>query len=238
MKYLLPLIALILCTTAYAQDPLDGWYFNAAEPGNGFNVNRQAAITGIALFDYTTEGANEWFISVDNMQRNDSNDGSIFEAPLQSFSGGACFDCPFTQATGDETDVFRVEFFDAPNSEGFSVAQVTLRGTTETYIRQIFGFPRPLNFMLGNWIFNEIVELDDGSLNIFADVLQIDTQDTLDDGTQIVIGELLTLLDVPVGATMLTEGTFAGNVMAIAIGAPVDGDILDIVWVFSPVLQL
>ena len=226
------LIAILFCANASAQDFIDGWYFNVNEPGNGFNVNRQAAITEVALFDYTPTGPSEWFIAVGPITRNQADNADVFFAQQQSFTG-SCFDCPFEPNVLTFADTIRVEFLDTPNAAGFSIAEVTIRGQTETYIRQIFGFAGPLGFLLGNWNFTQLLEdTTTNEIVPFSDIVQFNEIDTRVLGAAtIIFGDVLSNNDASIGATLVTDGPFAGSALVIALDI-IDGS--DAAWLFNP----
>lgn len=226
------LFAVSFSQFAFGQDFIDGWYFNLNEPGNGFNVNRQAGITEVALFDYRDDESNEWFIAVGSLTRNAADTADVFDAEQLSFTG-SCFDCDYEPSVATPTDALRVEFMDRPNADGFSVAQVTLRGKTETYVRFIFGFAGPLGFLLGNWNFTQLVE-DTTTQEIvpFTDVVQFNEIDTQVAGSAtIIIGDVLSNNSATIGATLLSEGPFAGNALVLAFDL-FDG--LDAAFLFAP----
>lgn len=192
MRYqgLLILLSMLLCSvsTVQAQDILDGWYFNPDQPGNGFNVNRQADITGIALFDFEENGDNQWAIAVDQLAFEDGV--SVFEAELQAPETGACFDCPFVPNEGNASgDTIRIEF-DTENEDGSTSAVVTLRGQTETYVRNLFRFSSVLDYMLSTWVMTAFFEDPTGSIRPATEIIRFDSVGTTSQGDPFIAGFL------------------------------------------------
>jgi len=190
MKYAISSLLLIMSVQTYAQDLLDGWYFNPNQPGNGFNVNTQADITGIALFDFEQNGDNQWSIATDQISID--SEYIIFDANLRAPLTGSCFECPFMPNSGNASgDNIRIRFQIQPNNQGNTIADVTLRGRTETYERQLFRFGSPLDFMLSEWNLIEVFEFTSGRVSPFVDIARFDSVGTTSEGQAFVAGQLI-----------------------------------------------
>lgn len=184
------LTMLLMVPAAQAQDVLDGWYFNPDQPGSGFNVNRQADVTGIALFDFEQNGDNQWAISVDQVAIEDGM--SVFEGELQAPETGACFDCPFVPNEGNAAgDTIRI-VFDTENEDGNTSAQVTLRGQTETYVRNLFRFSSVLDYMLSTWAMTAFFPGPNSTVNPQTELIRFDSVGVTSDGSPFIAGILLT----------------------------------------------
>lgn len=225
MKHLLTFLFITCSVCTHAQDLFDGWYFNPDEPGNGFNVNRQADITGIALFDFTLSGRNQWATAVDEVVV--QGDFVIFQANLRAPATGACFECPFMPNSGNESgDVITIEFGLLPDQAGNTFADVTLRGKTERYVRQLFRFSEPMDFLLAEWNLVEVIELSSSTVS-FVEIAVLDQVGT-SNGEPFIGGRLITDDDNVVVA--LQEST-TGLIFMLA--TDVVGE-LDQAWAFIP----
>lgn len=194
-KKLFLFVAVVYGLNASAQDFLDGWYFNPNQSGSGFNVNQQADITAIALFDFTTDGDTQWATAVDQITFNQNGD-EVFEAPLTIPASGACFDCPYFPNSGNiGGDVLRVVFSGQPDANGNVTATVTLRGTTESYEMLLFRFADALDFMISTWTMTAFVDGADGVIIPVAEIIEFDSVGVGSDGVPFVAGQLLSRPD-------------------------------------------
>lgn len=179
MHYFTFFIFLAVSITASSQDFLDGWYFNPNQPGSGFNVNTQADITGIALFDFEQNGDNQWGIAVDDIAT--QGDFFVFQAPLSAPSTGACFECPYTPNQGNSSgDTIRIRFQILPADNGNTIAEVTLRGNTEIYVRNLFRFSSVLDYLLSDWGLTIVQPRGDGTNIVLTDQIRFDIAGTSD----------------------------------------------------------
>ncbi len=222
-----------LAFESQAQDILDGWYFNPDEPGSGFNVNTQADITGIALFDFDQAGDTQWFTAVDTMGTVDGF--NVFEADLRSPENGACFDCPFFPNEGNVSgEPIRIAFQVLSGSDGNTVAEVTLRGTTETYVRTLFNFSSVIDYLLSSWALTQIVPspVFDGTVTANARVIRFEGVGVLDDGSPFVTGVVSSQSNRPATAVFVPpDGDFVEGSIAL-FAADVFGE-LDQFWLFQ-----
>ncbi len=192
-----------------AQDILDGWYFNPDQPGSGFNVNTQANITGIALFDFEQNGDNQWATAVDTLSVEDGF--NIFEAELRAPESGACFECPYLPNEGNASgDMIRIDFQILAGEDGNTVAEVTLRGQTETYVRTLFNFRSVIDYLLSTWTLTQIVPspIFDGTVTANTQMIRFDMVGVLSDGSPFVSGSVIS----------------SNNQIATAVFVPPDGD--------------
>lgn len=78
--------------------PEPGFWWNPAESGRGFVIEKQGGSLMVATFLYKPDGSATWYLSAGPM-----NDGATFVHTLDAFIGGQCLDCvykPPTQTTG------------------------------------------------------------------------------------------------------------------------------------------
>ncbi len=230
-KKLVLFISVIYAVNTSAQDFLDGWYFNPSQPGSGFNVNQQADITAIALFDFTDDGQTQWATAVDQIEL-DVNGSEVFEAPLTIPESGACFDCPYFPNSGNiGGDMLRVVFSGVPNAEGNITASVTLRGTTEPYEMLLFRFGDALDFMLSVWTVTAFVDGNNGVTIPVSEIIRFDSVGVDIDGIPFIAGELLSRPDSNAVARFAPDGFELGDLVILADN--VGGVGVSQFWVFE-----
>jgi hypothetical protein len=88
-----------IANAALAVTPEDGWWWNPAEPGRGFNIETQNGTVFVATFIYDNSGQPIWY-SGSGMLNN-----GILNATLMRSDSGQCVGCPYqapnTNAQGD-----------------------------------------------------------------------------------------------------------------------------------------
>ncbi len=215
IRSLILIVGVIYGLNASAQDFLDGWYFNPSQPGSGFNVNQQADVTAIALFDFTVAGDTMWATAVDELDILQNGD-EVFEAELFEPENGACFDCVYQPNSGNVGgDTVRIVFEIEPNAAGNLVARVTLRGTTEIYEQLLFRFASPLDFMLSDWTLTAFGELPDNVINPLTEIISFDSVGVDSNGSRFVAGRLRSRPDSVAVARLLPEAQFGRGQLGI-----------------------
>lgn len=76
----------------YAFYPVDGWWFDPAEGGRGFNIEMQDDEMFISAFHYRNDGSPVWWVA--NGTYNDST-GRV-NGEFLELNGGQCPGCPYT----------------------------------------------------------------------------------------------------------------------------------------------
>lgn len=230
-KKLVLFISVIYGLNASAQDFLDGWYFNPSQPGSGFNVNQQADITAIALFDFTDDGQTQWATAVDQIEMGEGG-SEVFEAPLTIPENGACFDCAYFPNEGNiGGDVLRVVFSGQPDADGNITASVTLRGTTEPYEMLLFRFGDALDYMLSFWTVTAFVAGNNGVTIPVSEIIEFDSVGVDSDGVPFVAGELLSRPDSTAVARFAPSDFGLGELVILADN--VGGVGVNQFWVFE-----
>ena len=78
--------------------PESGWWWNSAESGRGFAIEKQGNTLMVAGFLYDAAGTPTWYMAAGPMQ-----DSATFKHTFDSFAGGQCITCPYhppTQTAG------------------------------------------------------------------------------------------------------------------------------------------
>jgi hypothetical protein len=119
----------LFCGSASAVLPDSGWYFNADEPGRGFNIEIQDDTLFMAGFVYDTNGNPIWVISSGPMSSDATYMGPAFQTANGQPLGGA-YRPPSTVPFGTATVVFTTTMS----------ANITVNGYSFTVAREQFGF--------------------------------------------------------------------------------------------------
>ena len=91
---LLCTLALVACAWAVpvrAFTPENGFYWNPAEPGPGYNIEIQDNFLALTVYTFAANGQATWFTSAGLMQGNSQYSGN-----LDAFTGGQCLGCNYT----------------------------------------------------------------------------------------------------------------------------------------------
>lgn len=155
--------ALALSSPGYAIDPENGWWWNPAESGRGFNIEVQHDTVFIATFIYDAAGNPEWF-SGGGQLVNDRWDGD-----LQRFEGGQCPSCSYTPPSAAGTLSFAITFTDT------SAARVQMGSRTIDIERFPFAFDGSVDDFLGAWsVVSRPGFLTDGEFLVFTGHITLD----------------------------------------------------------------
>ena len=87
----LALVAIVWAAPARAFTPENGFYWNPAEPGRGYNIEIQDNFLALTVYAFAQNGSATWFTSAGPMQGN-----SVYNGTLDAFTGGQCLGCNFT----------------------------------------------------------------------------------------------------------------------------------------------
>ncbi len=89
--------------------PQNGWWWNPAENGRGFFIERQGGNLFFAAYLYATDGSPLWTISAGPL-----TSSSTYNGTLQTFTGGQTLTGPYrSPAAGPSLDTLTLQFFDA-----------------------------------------------------------------------------------------------------------------------------
>jgi len=132
-------------SAANAIAPESGWWWNASESGRGFSIEIQDNTLFMAGFLYDESGAPFWFTSSGRFNAS----ASSFQADMQSFRGGQCFNCPYRLPIASAPiGQLRLTFTSA--TEG----SLTWPFGTVPITRQIYGVGAGIDRLLGSFAFS------------------------------------------------------------------------------------
>ncbi len=84
--------------------PESGWWWNPAEAGRGFAIEKQGTMLMVAGFLYDAAGNATWYMSAGSM-----TDASTYSDTLDTFSGGQCIDCVYKAPTSTTSGAGSIE---------------------------------------------------------------------------------------------------------------------------------
>lgn len=168
--------------------PDNGWYWNPAESGRGFNIEIQDNILFVAAFVYDAQGKPIWLVSGGPMTGDHTYSGTLYQTP----SGGQCVGCPYSGAPAEIPWGTIAIVFNGTN------ATITINGTVINARHMELGldFTSIAQPLLGEWA---IVSGETSFPIYFAERIRF-TQ------TQVLQNELT------------ATGSRAGSVTSIAVG--------------------
>jgi hypothetical protein len=140
---ILGLATLLAAKTAFALVPEDGWWWNPAQPGVGYNIETQNSTLFVALFIYDDNGSPAWYSGSGTINQNNS-----VAIDLQRSEGGPCLGCTYTSAQTNSIGKQLVLTFDAAGS----TATANLDGATTHIERFSFKLGDGVKQLLGSWI--------------------------------------------------------------------------------------
>lgn len=124
--------------------PEAGLWWNAAEPGRGFNIEVQNSFLYFAGYLYNADGTAQWYVA----QGDYSHAQRRFEGALLAFVGGQCMTCPFqrnrpAESPGNLTLIF----------SSMSSGTLVWPGGQIPITRVRFG-DQDVRQLLGSWVFS------------------------------------------------------------------------------------
>jgi hypothetical protein len=137
--------ALFSVQSAFAITPENGWWWNPAESGRGFNIETQDRTVFIATFVYQNNGSPIWYSGSGQL-----NASSTVTANLQRSDGGQCIGCPHTSPTTSNGAGPITVRFTSP-----STGVVTWSGGTTNIERFNFALGNNLEQLLGEWVLTQ-----------------------------------------------------------------------------------
>lgn len=139
---ILGLATLLAAKAAFALAPEDGWWWNPAQPGFGYNIETQNGTVFVAVFIYDDDGSPTWYSGSGSIQNNS------VAIDLHRYKGGPCLGCTYTSPQTNSIGKQLVLTFD----ESKSKATATLDGITNHIERFNFKLGNKINQLLGAWI--------------------------------------------------------------------------------------
>jgi hypothetical protein len=123
--------------------PEDGWWWNPAQPGFGYNIETQNGTVFVALFIYDDNGGPVWYSGSSTINQNNS-----VAIDLKRSEGGPCLGCTYTSSQANSIGKQLVLTFDDSKIKGTA----TLDGITNNIERYNFTLGDKINKLLGAWI--------------------------------------------------------------------------------------
>lgn len=127
--------------------PDNGWYWNPAESGRGFNIEIQNNVLFMAAFVYDAQGQGMWLVTGGPMSSDHTYSGDIFQT-----SSGQCIGCTYG-GSPQETRYGTVSVnFTSPMT-----ATISINGVPINVQREAYGldFSNPATPLLGEWATTE-----------------------------------------------------------------------------------
>ncbi len=141
-KALLFAATLLITHAAWATTPENGWWWDPAEPGWGFNIETQKGIVFVAAFVYDEGGSPIWYSGSGKLEDN------TVTATLLRFNGGQCLGCPYQAPTTGKGPGPITITFTSPGA-----ATVTWAGNSIPIERFNFNLAAGIQRLLGEWVF-------------------------------------------------------------------------------------
>lgn len=140
-KVLLFITAMFIAPTIWAITPENGWWYNPAESGKGFNIEVQRDTVFIATFVYDETGTPIWYSGSGKLK------DSTVTLTLLRFDGGQCIDCTYTKPTSSKAVGPVTVHFTSETS-----GTLSWQGETVPIERFNFALGGGLERLLGEWV--------------------------------------------------------------------------------------
>lgn len=141
MKKLLALVVALAFGNAFAAVPENGWWWNPAKSGTGYNIESQNNTVFVATFIYDEAGHPVWYSGSGRLNTND-----VVTLKLMHSEGGSCLGCAYTPATAMDSGHLLTLTFDTE-----STATVNLDGVTSQIERFNFNYGSGAQRLIGIW---------------------------------------------------------------------------------------
>lgn len=200
---ILCLAALLVVKPAFGITPENGWWWNPAEPGTGYNIETQNGTLFVALFIYDEAGNPVWYSGSGDINRNNR-----VTVDLLRFEDGPCLGCIYTSSHSNSIGKQLALTFDSE-----STATVTLDGVDRKIERFSFKLGDGLAKLLGSWVISSLpkagTELGVGNLVVCQKTIN-------DDATALCVGTGYT---ETAGAIVPSGNSDGGYISIIPISA-------------------
>jgi hypothetical protein len=140
-KFLAFLLLSLACLDARAIIPENGWWWNPALSGSGFNLEVQDDSAFFAAFAYDASGNPTWITAAGPMTSDRDFSGNVI-----TYSGGSCYGCTYRNPTGTPAGTLTLRFTSS------QTAVLTINGVSDNVQRFDFTINAILpDAMLGEW---------------------------------------------------------------------------------------
>lgn len=143
--------AMFISHITWAATPENGWWWNPAQPGTGYNIESQNGTLFIATFVYE-DGKAVWFSGAGQI-----NQGDVITINLLRSSGGQCLGCAYTAPQSSDSG-FQIALSFSDNSHGI----IRLNGVETPIERFNFNLGVGAEKLLGGWTMNIVGPIRNG----------------------------------------------------------------------------
>ena len=144
MKRLAPALLLLTSNLALAYSPAAGLWWNPNESGRGYTIDVQDDIMIITAYVYDAGHKATWFLASGTFD----NATDTFVGTLGAYSGGQCFGCAYTPATGVAAGTVTIHF-SSPES-----GVLTFPGGQTSIQHQNYAYGSKRDYFYGEWAFS------------------------------------------------------------------------------------
>lgn len=139
---ILGLATLLFARSAFAVTPENGWWWNPAESGRGFNIETQNKTMFITIYVYGQAGDPIWYSGSGQLDAK-----GILATPLFISKDGQCIGCPYQAPTTTDAGIPVTFHFTSPG-EG----SILWQGETVPIQRFNFKAGKGVEKLLGEWV--------------------------------------------------------------------------------------
>ena len=139
-------LALLLLTSniALAYSPAAGLWWNPSESGRGYTIDVQDGTMIVTAYVYDTGHKATWFLASGTY----NNASNTFSGTLGAYSGGQCYGCAFTPATGTAAGTVSIHFTSTESGV------MTFPGGQTTIQHQAYAYGSKREYFYGEWAFS------------------------------------------------------------------------------------
>jgi hypothetical protein len=151
----LSIAALLIANMAFAATitPENGWWWNPAASGRGFNIETQNNTVFVATFVYDQAGHPIWYSGSGQL-----DDNSTLTTHLMISEGGPCIGCPYQAPTITDAGIpITLQF--TSREQG----SISWQGETVPIQRFNFQFGKEVQKLLGRWM---LIQYNEGAGNL------------------------------------------------------------------------
>jgi YHYH protein len=150
------LVACACCASALqaAQYPEDGWWWNPAQSGRGFLIERQGNTMFIGTFHYAANGRPEWYVMSGTYNPATTSTGNIGSTALTVYAtaNGQCIGCAYVapSVSVSTQNPASITFSDSQR------ASLVWPGETIALQRQFWSWRDQVDQLDGNWLLSTV----------------------------------------------------------------------------------
>ncbi|ADE15354.1 hypothetical protein Nhal_2266 [Nitrosococcus halophilus Nc 4] len=165
MRKSLALVTALFASTATLAAPENGWWWNPAEPGTGYNIETQNGTLFVSTFVDGGSGNPVWYSGSGQLNRN-----NMATINLSNSEVGQCLGCKSTSISSSDSG-FQITLSFQSRGQG----KVIIDGKEKPIERRNFNYGGDLQKLLGRW---SLMIVDDGVFGLgFGDFISYDSID-------------------------------------------------------------